>query len=255
MPRYALKLEYNGAPFHGWQRQAGGLKTVQGALEAALSRVDPTEPEAVGAGRTDTGVHAAGQVAHVDMDREWDAFRLNEALNHHLKPDPVAVVAAAPVETDFHARFSAVGREYCYRIISRRAPLVFEAGLAWRISYALSAEPMRQAATALIGKHDFTTFRATLCQAASPVKTLDAIEINEIAHGLDLTFKARSFLHNQVRSMVGSLECVGSGRWEPERMGDALAAADRAACGPVAPPDGLSLIAVTYNQDPFAPRG
>ncbi|RMA44133.1 tRNA pseudouridine(38-40) synthase TruA [Rhodophyticola porphyridii] len=255
MPRYALKLEYDGAPFAGWQRQAD-CATVQGAVEAALARLEPDVPTIAAAGRTDAGVHATGQVAHCDMARDWTPFRLSEAVNFHLKPLPVAVVACARVDDDWHARFSAEERRYLYRVVNRRAPLTLEAGQAWHVRGKLRADPMREAARHLIGRHDFTTFRATICQAKSPVKTLDAIEITEVPldHGVEFQFRfrARSFLHSQVRSLVGSLERVGAGGWSPADMKAALEAADRAACGPVAPPFGLSLTGVGYASDPFA---
>lgn len=255
MPRYALKIEYDGRPFAGWQRQAA-LPSVQGALEAAVARIAPEAPAVSGAGRTDAGVHALGQVAHVDLARGWEPFRLAAALNAHLRPAPVAVVAAAEVGAGFHARFGAVEREYLFRLIARRAPLVQDRGFAWRVGRALDAEAMRQGAAHLIGRHDFTTFRSSICQARSPVRNLDALEIEEIAAaaGREYRFRlrARSFLHNQVRGIVGTLERVGAGAWPPERVGAALAARDRRACGPVCPPDGLTLVAVRYPEDPFA---
>ena len=255
MPRYALKIEYHGGPFAGWQRQVDH-PSVQGAVEAALRALEPDAPKIAAAGRTDTGVHATGQVAHCDLEKEWDPFRLSEAVNFHLKPLPVAVVAAARVSEDFHARFSAVERRYTFRVIARRAPLTLERGLAWRVPGPLDAGAMREAAAALIGRHDFTTFRATMCQAKSPVKNLDALEIEEVpaAHGAEFRFhlRARSFLHNQVRSIVGTLERVGAGSWEPGRVAAALAAQDRAECGPVAPSDGLCLTGVGYPEDPFS---
>jgi tRNA pseudouridine38-40 synthase len=255
MPRYALMVEYDGAPFAGWQRQAD-QPSVQGALEAALAVLERDVPSVAAAGRTDAGVHATGQVAQADLAKTWDPFRLAEALNWHLKPAPVAVVACAEVAGDWHARFSAVERRYTYRLVSRRAPLVEAAGRAWHIRHPVEAAAMRAGAAHLIGKHDFTTFRASLCQAKSPVKTLDRIEIEEVprAHGAELRFhlSARSFLHNQVRSIVGTLERVGTGAWAPERVAEALAACDRAACGPVAPPEGLCLTGVGYPEDVFA---
>lgn len=254
MPRFALKIEYHGGPFAGWQRQSG-QPTVQGALEAALARLDPGAPVVAAAGRTDAGVHALGQVAHCDLARAWDPFRLAEALNAHLRPLPVAVVAVAQVADDFHARFSAVERRYSFRVIVRRAPLVHAAGLAWQVRQPLDLGAMQAGARALVGRHDFTTFRAALCQAPSPVKTLDEITITEgpSPGGAEFAFHlwARSFLHNQVRSIVGTLERVGAGAWEPARVGAALAARDRAACGPVAPPQGLYLTGVGYPCDPF----
>ncbi|PZX19060.1 tRNA pseudouridine38-40 synthase [Palleronia aestuarii] len=255
MPRYALRIEYDGAPFAGYQRQRD-LPTVQGALEAALARLEPDLPSTAAAGRTDSGVHASGQVAQADMARDWDPFRLSEALNYHLKPAPVAITACARAPEGWHARFSATSRRYLYRIVSRRAPLVHERGRAWHVKHALDAEAMRQAAGRLVGHHDFTTFRSTMCQAASPVKTLDRLSVEAFAlpGGMELRIEAfaRSFLHNQVRSFVGTLERVGAGAWTPEQVADALAARDRAACGPVAPPDGLFLVEVGYDPDPFS---
>jgi tRNA pseudouridine38-40 synthase len=255
MPRYALRVEYHGAPFAGWQRQAD-QPSVQGAIEAALAKLEPRDHTIAAAGRTDAGVHATAQVAHCDMERDWDPFRLSEALNWHLKPAPVAITACARVADDWHARFSAVERRYLFRLISRRAPVTVEAGLAWRVNHPLSLVPMQEAANHLIGKHDFTTFRSSICQADSPVKTLDELRIEEITRpdGAEFRFhlRARSFLHNQVRSFVGTLERVGAGAWEPDDVKAALEARDRAACGPVCPPDGLYLAGVGYPEDPFA---
>jgi tRNA pseudouridine38-40 synthase len=256
MPRYAVKIEYDGGPpFVGWQWQ-DAHPSVQGAVQAALARIAPEAPSVVGAGRTDGGVHALGQVAHVDIARPWGPFRLAAALNAHLRPARVAVVAAAAVAPDFHARFDAVEREYRFRIVARRAPLVHDRGLAWRIGHPLDTAAMRVAAASLVGRHDFTTFRSSICQAKTPVRTLDALEIEELAlpAGREYRFRvvARSFLHNQVRSIVGTLERVGAGAWAPERVAEALAARDRAACGPVSPPEGLYLVAVRYPADPFA---
>jgi tRNA pseudouridine38-40 synthase len=256
MPRHALLIEYDGGPFHGWQRQAGGQPSVQGSLEAALARIDPAAPAVTGAGRTDTGVHATGQVAHADLSRAWDPFRLAAALNAHLRPLPVAVLAAAAVPDDWHARFSATGRCYLYRILCRRAPAVLARGQVWQVPGALDLGAMRAAALHLVGRHDFTTFRSVQCQAQSPVRTLDdiAIDAAQVPGGTEVRFRlaARSFLHNQVRSIVGSLERVGAGAWPQSRMAEALAARDRAACGPVAPPQGLCLTGVAYPADPFA---
>lgn len=254
MPRYAMKLEYDGAPFAGWQRQSG-LLSVQGALEAALAALEPDLPSIAAAGRTDAGVHATGQVAHCDMARDWEPFRLSEAVNWHLKPAPVAVVGCARVPDDWHARFSAIERRYTYRVICRRAPLVHARGQAWHLRHDLELASMQAAAAHLIGRHDFTTFRAAMCQAASPVKTLDEVRVEEVAleNGREIRFhlRARSFLHNQVRSIVGTLERVGTGAWSPEDLRAALHAADRAACGPVAPPDGLFLTGVGYPDPVF----
>ncbi|QXT40680.1 tRNA pseudouridine(38-40) synthase TruA [Gymnodinialimonas ceratoperidinii] len=255
MPRYAFRIEYDGRPFKGWQRQAE-LPSVQGTVEAALARLEKDIPSIAAAGRTDTGVHALGQVAHADLQRAWEPFRLAEALNYHLKPAPVAITACAEVTEAFHARFEATWRSYTYRMISRRAPLVHEAGHAWGVRGKLDVAAMAEGAKHLIGKHDFTTFRATHCQANSPVKTMDKVEVEEIPlpAGTEIRFhlKARSFLHNQVRSIVGSLEHVGSGAWAPDDIARALAACDRAECGTVAPPQGLYMTGVGYPEDPFA---
>ena len=255
MPRFALKIEYDGGPFSGWQRQ-DDVPTVQGAVEAALARLEPGEHTIAAAGRTDAGVHAFGQVAHADLSREWDPFRLSEALNYHLKPAPVAVVACAAVADNFHARFSATARRHLFRLVTRRAPLTHEAGKVWRVPGPLDISAMRAGAAHLVGRHDFTTFRSSICQAESPVKTLDSLDITEVDRdtaGTEYRFdiRARSFLHNQVRSFVGTLERVGAGAWTPDRVRAALEAADRARCGPVCPPDGLYLAHVTYPQDPF----
>ena len=255
MPRYALLVEYDGRPFAGWQRQAD-QPSVQGAIEAALARLEPRDHTIAAAGRTDAGVHARGQVAQCDMAKEWDPFRLSEALNHHLKPLPVAIRQAARVDDDWHARFSAVERRYLFRLLMRRAPATLESGQVWRGNHPLDADAMRAGAAHLIGLHDFTTVRSGMCQSKSPVKTLDEITIERVdgLGGPEIHFRlrARSFLHNQVRSIVGTLERVGSGAWEPDRMRTALEARERSACGPVCPPHGLSLMGVGYPEDPFA---
>lgn len=254
MPRYAFRVEYHGGPFNGWQRQ-DGQPSVQQTIEEALGRLEPVEPRIAAAGRTDTGVHATGQVAHADLQRDWDPFRLSEALNHHLRPAPVAVTACARVDGDFHARFSAIERRYTFRLVARRAPVVQDAGQVWHVRHPLALRPMQEAAAFLIGRHDFTTFRAAMCQAQSPVKSLDEVTIEEHPYpsGAEFRFhlRARSFLHNQVRSIVGTLERVGAGAWSPKRVEQALAARDRAACGPVSPPSGLTLTGVGYPNDPF----
>lgn len=254
MPRYALRIEYDGRPFAGWQRQAD-QPSVQGALEAAVGRISPGGAAVFGAGRTDAGVHALGQVAHIDLPRAWEPFRLSEALNAHLRPDPVAVTAAAEVGPEFHARFDAVERRYRFRLIARRAPLTEDRGFAWRVNHPLDVAAMREAAAHLVGRHDFTTFRSSICQAASPVRTLDEIAVEDLPYrgGREVRFhlRARSFLHNQVRGIVGTLERVGSGSWRPERVAEALTARDRSACGPVCPPDGLSLVEVVYPAPLF----
>ena len=255
MPRFALMIEYDGGPFQGWQRQGPGQPSVQGAVEAALARLAPPQTIAA-AGRTDAGVNATGQVAHCDLPRVWDGGRLAGAVNAHLRPLPVAVVAAAQVADDFHARFDARERRYLYRILTRRAPAVLERGRVWQVPGSLDLAAMRAGAAHLVGHNDFTTFRSALCQAASPLKTLDEITIT--AHPcpggteVHLAFRARSFLHNQVRSLVGTLERVGAGAWPHDRVRDALQARARSACGPVAPPRGLCLTGVGYAADPFA---
>lgn len=255
MPRFALKIEYHGAPFAGWQRQSG-QPSVQEAVEVALRRLDPGAPGIAAAGRTDAGVHATGQVAHCDLAKGWDPFRLAEALNWHLKPQPVAILAAARVADDFHARFSAIERRYLFRLIQRRAPVTHDKGLVWQVQNPLDLAAMQAGAAHLVGHHDFTTFRSTMCQAASPVKTLDeiAISAHPVPQGTEyrFTLRARSFLHNQVRSIVGTLERVGAGAWAPEDVRRALQAKSRAACGPVCPPQGLYLTGVGYPEDPFA---
>lgn len=245
MPRYKLTLEYHGGPFVGWQRQQS-LRSIQGVVEAALWALEPDAPPVIGAGRTDAGVHATGQVAHCDMKKSWDPFTLTEALNWHLKPAPVAVLAAVSVADDFHARYSATGRRYLYRVICRRAPLTIERGLAWHRPHELDVTAMQAAADLLVGHHDFTTFRSTQCQAKSPVKTLDEFRVECVGEEVRFHLAARSFLHNQVRSFVGTLERVGVGKWPVSKVASALAARDRAACGPVAPSDGLYLTEVSY---------
>ncbi len=256
MPRYALQIEYHGGPFAGWQRQAGGQASVQGAIEAALAKLEPGEHTIAAAGRTDAGVHATAQVAHVDLARDWDTFRLAAALNAHLRPAPVAIIACERVADDFHARFSATGRRYLYRLVARRAPVTHDKGLVWQVIAPLDVAAMQAGAAHLIGHHDFTTFRSTFCQANSPVKTLDKLTITKQPYsgGIEYQFElaARSFLHNQVRSIVGTLQRVGAAAWAPDQVREALQARDRAACGPVAPPQGLYLVGVRYPADPFA---
>ncbi|MDT8856883.1 tRNA pseudouridine(38-40) synthase TruA [Paracoccaceae bacterium Fryx2] len=256
MPRYALKIDYDGGPFQGWQRQSASQPTVQAAIEAALARLEPGPHTLAAAGRTDAGVHATGQVAHCDLVKDWDYVKLAGALNAHLRPLPVAVLHATRAPDDFHARFSARERRYLFRLVARRAPVTHDRGRVWQIGHALDDAAMRAAAAHLLGKHDFTTFRSALCQAASPVKTLDEISIAVLpyAEGTEyrFTLRARSFLHNQVRSIVGTLERVGSLAWAPDRVAGALAARDRTACGPVCPPQGLYLTGVGYPLDPFA---
>ena len=255
MPRYALKIESHGKPFAGWQRQTA-QPSVQAAVEAALDRLEPGTHLIAAAGRTDAGVHATGQVAHCDMARDWEPFRLSQAINAHLRPLPVAVLDCVRVADDWHARFSAKERRYVYHVMTRRAPLTHQAGLVWRVPVRLDVALMQAGADRLLGRHDFTTFRSTACQADSPLRTLDRLDVTALpcADGQAFRFDvaARSFLHNQVRSMVGTLERVGAGALSPDDVAAALAARDRAACGPVAPPDGLYLAGVGYDPDPFA---
>lgn len=245
MPRFRLTIEYQGGPFVGWQRQAEG-RSVQGRLEEAVAAFCGETVTVGGAGRTDAGVHALGQVAHVDLAKDWAPDTVRDAVNAHLRPDPIAVVSADRVADDFDARFSATARHYLYRIVNRRAPLTVDRGLAWQVGTPLDAEAMHAAAQALVGHHDFTTFRSAQCQAASPVKTLDRLTVRRALDEITVEASARSFLHNQVRSMVGSLVQVGQGKWRPRDMAAALEAADRTRCGPVAPPDGLYLVRVDY---------
>jgi tRNA pseudouridine38-40 synthase len=245
MPRYKLTIEYDGAPFVGWQMQDNGI-SVQSVLTAAIAAFCGEHVDVKGAGRTDAGVHALGQVAHVDLAKPWDVDTVRDAINAHLRPHPVAVLAAELVAADFDARFSARKRHYVYRIINRRADLTLEARRTWRIPRPLDAAAMHAAAQHLVGQHDFTTFRATECQAKSPVKTLERLDVTREGDELRVHASARSFLHHQVRSMVGSLAWVGEGRWSADDLGAALAARDRTASGPVAPPAGLYLVRVEY---------
>jgi len=245
MPRYKLTIEYDGTPFIGWQQQESG-PSVQGVLTEAIAGFAGERVMVSGAGRTDTGVHALGQVAHIDLTKEWEVDRVRDAINFHLRPQSVAVLKAELVTPDFDARFSAMKRHYLYRIVNRRADLTLDQNRAWRVPRRLDCAAMHAAAQNLIGKHDFTTFRSTECQAKSPVKTLDRLTVRRAADEIHIEASARSFLHNQVRSMVGSLKLVGEGKWRPRDLADALAAADRSRCGPVAPPDGLYLVRVDY---------
>lgn len=247
MPRYRLDIEYDGSAYAGWQRQAG-QHSVQAAIEQAILAFCGEAVSLRGAGRTDAGVHATGQVAHCDLARAWPADTVADALNAHLAAasERVAILAAAPVEESFDARFSASARHYLYRIVNRRAPLTLDLRRAWRVPRRLDADAMHAAAQGLLGRHDFTTFRSAHCQAKSPVRTLDRLDVARFGDTIEIRASARSFLHNQVRSMVGSLKQVGGGRWSASDLRAALDARDRAACGQVAPPDGLYLIKVDY---------
>jgi len=245
MPRYKLTTEYDGTPFAGWQWQ-DGAPSVQRALTEAITAFCGHDVKVAGAGRTDAGVHALGQVAHVDLAKEWRVDRVRDAVNAHLRPHPIAVLDVEKVADEFDARFSAKRRHYLYRIVNRRADLALERTRAWRIPRRLDVEAMHAAAQRLVGKHDFTTFRSTECQAKSPVKTLDTVDVTRAGDEVRIEAAARSFLHNQVRSMVGSLVLVGDGKWSADDLSAALAARNRAACAPVAPPEGLYLVRVAY---------
>jgi len=245
MPRYKLVLEYDGGPFAGWQRQDNG-PSVQAALEDAVFKLAQERVTATGAGRTDAGVHARGQVAHFDLVKEFPADTVRDALNAHLRPAPISVLEASIAVPDFHARFSAVARYYEYRVLCRRAPPALDRGHVWHVGRALDVETMARAARALLGTHDFTTFRAAECQAKSPVKTLDRLDVAKQGDEIVFYAAARSFLHHQVRSMVGTLKLVGEGKWTDANVARALASCDRAQCGPVAPPEGLTLLRVDY---------
>lgn len=245
MPRYKLTIEYDGGPFVGWQRQANG-RSVQQAIEEALARLTNEAPTLRGAGRTDAGVHALGQAAHFDLARAWTGDKLRDGLNAHLRPEPVAVLRAEAVADGFDARYSAIRRHYRYRILIRRAPPVIDCGRVWHVGRRLDAGAMHAAAQALLGTHDFTTFRSTECQAKSPVRTLDVLGVSEAGDELVIEAQARSFLHNQVRSLVGSLKLVGEGKWSAADLKAALDARDRTCSGPVAPAEGLYLTRVDY---------
>jgi tRNA pseudouridine38-40 synthase len=245
MPRYKLTIEYDGTPFVGWQAQDNGV-SVQGLLTTAIAAFSGERTVVGGAGRTDAGVHALGQIAHVDLAKDWDTETVRDATNFHLRPQPVAVLAVERAAPDFDARFSARKRHYLYRVVNRRADLTLEHNRAWRVPRPLDIEAMHEAAQRLIGRHDFTTFRSTECQAKSPVKTLDRLELAREGDEIRISAAARSFLQHQVRSMVGSLIHVGEGKWSTDDLAAALAARDRTRCGQVAPPHGLYLVRVDY---------
>lgn len=250
MPRYRLNIEYDGSAFAGWQRQAG-QRSVQEAIEDAIKAFSGDEVSIRGAGRTDAGVHATGQVAHADLAKDWPADRVRDALNAHLglANDAVAILAARKVGDEFDARFSATARHYLYRIVNRRARLALEAKRAWWVPKRLDSAAMHEAAQHLVGRHDFTTFRSAHCQANSPLRTLDRLDVTRDGDVIEIRASARSFLHNQVRSMTGTLKRVGEGGWTPLDVKEALEAADRSRCGPVAPPDGLYLVKVDYPAE------
>ena len=251
MTRWALLLEYDGTRFVGWQRQVTG-PSIQSVLEAAAAGLAGGPVTATAAGRTDAGVHATGQVAHLDLARPMSPERMLAALNYHLKPHPVAVLRAAAVPQDWNARFSATGRAYLFRILNRPARPALLAHRAWHLPRPLDLDAMQRAAGHLLGRHDFTSFRAAACQASSPLRTLDRLDVTRVGEEVHVVAHARSFLHHQVRNMVGTLRLVGEGRWQPDEVATALAARDRAAAGPTAPPDGLYLADVRYPDDPFA---
>jgi pseudouridylate synthase I len=245
MARYKLIIEYDGTPFCGWQRQADRM-SVQQALEEAIARFSGEMVTTQAAGRTDAGVHALAQVAHFDLSKERDPFRIREALNYHLKPHPVVIIECNAVGSDFEARFSATARHYEYRILNRRAPAAIERNQVWHVPVPLDASAMHEAAQLILGRHDFSTFRSAECQASSPVRTLDAFDVAGDGEIISITASARSFLHHQVRSMVGSLKLVGEGKWSPADFRAALDSADRRRCGPMAPASGLYLTGVDY---------
>ncbi len=246
MPRYRITVEYDGGPYCGWQMQDNG-PSVQASLVEAIHKLSGERAQVFGAGRTDTGVHALGQVAHFDLYSSWRVDKIRDGLNFHLKPQPVAVLDAAETDDEFHSRFSATGRHYLYKLIARRSPLTVDRGRAWRVSKPLDVDAMHEAGQALCGTHDFTTFRSAHCQANSPVKSIDKVTVSQAGEAILLKVSARSFLHNQVRSIAGSLKMVGEGAWTIAKFKEALDAADRSRCGPVAPPDGLYLVGVDYN--------
>ncbi len=245
MTRFRLTLEYNGSPFVGWQRQDNG-PSVQGALEDAIEKLSSERVTVTGSGRTDAGVHALGQVAHFDLEKAFEPGKIRDALNHFLRPNPVVVLNAEIADADFHARFSARSRHYLFRILNRRSPPALDDKRVWHVSPKLDADAMHAAAQMLVGQHDFTTFRAAECQAQSPVKTLDRLDVSRRGEEIHIEASARSFLHHQIRSFAGTLKLVGEGKWTARDVAEALAAKDRARCGPVSPPDGLYLVRVDY---------
>lgn len=247
MPRYRITIEYDGTPFVGWQAQSSG-PSVQAEIVQAIAKFTGEEVAVKGAGRTDSGVHAHGQVAHFDLTQDWQPFRIQQALNYHLKPNPIAVRSCTAADDDFDARFSASSRHYLYRILNRRARPALDENRVWWVPQPLDSDAMHAAAQTILGHHDFTTFRASICQAKSPVKTLDELRVSRAGEEVHVVAAARSFLHNQVRSMVGSLKLVGEGKWPVAELKLALASRDRSRCGPVAPACGLYLESVGYSD-------
>lgn len=245
--RFRILIEYNGGPFAGWQRQDNGA-SVQGAIEDAIFAFCGERVNLHAAGRTDAGVHALGQVAHFDLEKSATTDTLRDALNAHLRPAPISILRAEQAAPEFHARFDAIKRSYRYQLLDRRAPPALLRGLVWHVPRPLDASAMHEAAQHLLGRHDFTTFRAAECQAASPLKTLDRLQVRREGELIIVEAEARSFLHHQIRSITGSLKLVGDGKWPPEMLAKILAARDRSACGPVAPPDGLYLTRVDYPE-------
>jgi len=247
MSRFKLTIEYDGSGFVGWQRQDSGFG-VQEAVETAVFKLSGEPAFVQGAGRTDSGVHALGQIAHVDIEKPFSAATVRDALNNHLRPYPVSILNVEDVSDDFHARYSATGRAYLYRILNRRPPPVLDEGQVWWVATPLDAKVMHEAAQELVGHHDFTTFRASECQAKSPVKTLNKLDVSRVGEEIHVACEARSFLHHQVRNFVGTLQIVGAGKWRARDVHDALMKKDRRAGGPTAPPEGLYLTRVTYDE-------
>jgi tRNA pseudouridine38-40 synthase len=251
MPRWAFELEYDGTPYVGWQQQING-PSIQSVLEEAIARLEGAPVSCIAAGRTDSGVHASAQVVHADLTRDLPPARLRAAINYHLKPHPIAVLRAAPVPDTFNARFSAIGRAYRYRILNRPARPALLANRVWHIPRPLDNDAMHEGAQLLLGRHDFSAFRAAACQASSPLRTLDRLDVQRTGDLIEIFAEARSFLHHQVRNMVGTLKTIGDGSCPPDHMGHVLAARNRAAAGQTAPAEGLCLVGVSYPQDPFA---
>ena len=246
MKRYKIKIEYDGVPFVGWQKQENGL-SIQGCLEQAINNIFEEEVTIYGAGRTDAGVHAMGQVAHFDViNKHFETYVIKNAINDHLRPHPISILNVEEVDQSFHARFNAVQRKYLYRIINRKSPLTIEKGRAWHVHKELNIEKMKECSLLLEGKHDFTTFRSANCQSDSPIKTLDEVKISKSGENIYFGFVAKSYLHHQIRSLVGSIKLVGEETWTIDHLENALKARDRTMCGALAPPDGLYFMEVKY---------